>query len=122
MKLFIISLDLLLALPIVSVGFMLLFSSIASSQSYLTTLAVSQDRMLSLVSISQQIEERIDSREANMTLAYQIAASASNKTGLTAEITDLHNERGCISPLALCRVITVSRYAKLLVVKYASSS
>jgi hypothetical protein len=121
MKLFIISLDLLLALPIISIGLMLLFSSITSSQSYLTTLAVSQNRTLTLVSISQQIEDLIDSREANLTLAYQIAAAASDKAGLAVAITDL-NASNCMFPLTICRIITVSGHAELLVVKYASSS
>jgi hypothetical protein len=121
MKLFIISLDLLLALPIVSIGFVLLFSSITSSQGYLYALAASQNRTLTLVSVSQQIEDQIESREANVTLAYQIAASASAKSGLGAEITDFHNASGCMSPLTLCRIVMVSGDAELLVMKYESS-
>lgn len=121
MKIFIISLDMLVALPVLSVAMLLLFSSVKGTQSYLLTLGVSQTSRLNAIVTSQQIAGRIDSGVLNYSDALELADSVSGKYGLTAQLLSHNSVSGCGSAGIVCRLVTVSGNVYVLVVSYEST-
>jgi hypothetical protein len=119
-KLMIVSLDLMLALPIVTAGFAFLFSSIASSQPYLADLAVSQNITLSMLSVSQRISAAIGLEGLNYSEAEGLASSLAYAGGVSYRIQK--DPVGCGMPSTLCRVITISGSAYVLVLSHASAN
>lgn len=120
-KLLLISLDLMLALPILGLGFAALFSSIIGSQSYLLALARLENRTLSLSVASQQVAEALDADAVNYSAAYQAASVVAKENGVAAIIANRSFAQGCASALEVCRLVTVSGSVRLLVVSYENS-
>ncbi len=118
-KLVLVSLDLMLALPILTAGFAFLFSSIGGSQSYLFALANSQDRYVNLLSSSQKMAIALDSRPMNYSSAASFASETAIGEGLSASL-DV-NPDSCYAPFTLCRLVTVSGDSYFLVLSYESS-
>lgn len=118
-KLVLVSLDLMLALPILTAGFAFLFSSIGGSQSYLLTLAKSQDRYLGLLSSSQRIASVLDSQQMNYSSAERFASEAAAEEGISARMSSDAN--ACGAPLTVCRLVTVSGNSYFMVLSYESS-
>ncbi len=118
-KLVLVSLDLMLALPILTAGFAFLFSSIGGSQSYLLTLANSQDRYLNLFSSSQKIATVLDSQRMNYSSAASFASETAIGEGMSATLGP--SPDSCYAPFTLCRLVTVSGDSYFLVLSYESS-
>lgn len=112
----IVSLDLMLALPIASVAFLLLFSSIKSSQSYLASSANSEGRSLEALVVSQQIANKLDSSALNYSGAVGIAANISAAHGFGVRILSLGSGYSCGSLLTICRLVTLSGSVYVLLV------
>ena len=122
MKLVIISLDLLLALPVLTLGVTLLFSSVNDSQLRLLSLAEAHNRTLDLLTASQQIAVKVDSGAYNFSSAYAAAAELASSSGLKAEITQLNHTAACAEPFSQCRIVTIGGMAYLLVLSHENTS
>jgi len=122
MRLMIISLDLLLALPVLTLGITLLFSSINDSQMQLLALAESHNRTLNLLTASQQIVDKIDSGIYNRSAAAAAAAEFAGLSGLRSEITLLNHSDACAEPFSQCRILVLEGSAYLLVLSHENSS
>ena len=118
-KLVLVSLDLMIALPILTAGFAFLFSSIGGSQSYLFALANSQDRYVNLLSSSQKIVLTLDSQLMNYSSAARFAYETAIGEGISASLDS--NPDSCYEPFTLCRLVTVSGNSYFLVLSYESS-
>ncbi len=121
MKLVIISLDMLVALPILSVAMLLLFSSIRGTQGYLLALGGSQGARLNALVASQRIAQAIDA-SYNYSVAMSSSESISSSYGLVSRIVGQYDAQACGSQYALCRLVTVSGSTYLLVVNYENAS
>ncbi len=120
-KLVAVSLDLVIALPMASIAFMLLFSSISGSQTYLARLAYFQGRDLAKLSVSQQIADAIDGNLLNFMTANNIASNLSRKSGVSALISP--PEAGSYCPAQdLCRLITINGSVYSLRLSYENAS
>ncbi len=121
MKLVIISLDLMLALPILALGLAVLFSSIVNSQTYLLAFAGLQNKTLDLFTTSQQIAHALDANQVNGTTAAELASDIALGNGVAAGVLDVGSAADCVNALTLCRIVTVSGAARLLVVSYENA-
>jgi hypothetical protein len=122
MKSQIISLDLIAALPIASMGILLLLISASASQSYLLGVADYQNRSMGLSSASQEIAAVIDSPGTNLSVAVSVSNSIASERGFASSIEALGNLYRCGSPIAVCRFVTFSGSTYLLVVSDESPS
>lgn len=121
-KLMILSLDLMLALPIASVAFLLLFSSIRGSQDYQLASAAFTNRDLNAFTVSQQIATTLDASALNHSMALLIASNISKEHGLTSSMTIPEDAMTCTPLLAVCRLVTISGSSYVLVVSHESAS
>ncbi len=117
-KLVIISLDLLVALPILTLVLALLFSSVKGTQAYLPELGLTQEAWLRAAVASQLCASRVDLQAGNMTSANSIAAGIASSLNVSVSMVPYQDTRPCGSARALCRLVTVSGHAYLLVVSY----
>ncbi|MDE1854923.1 MAG: hypothetical protein KGH57_01210 [Candidatus Micrarchaeota archaeon] len=122
MKIFIISLDMLIALPILSVAMIFLFSSMRGTQSYLLALGSSRGPRLNALVASQQISQAIDNGAYNYSTALQLAGGISAKYGLSSQILNQGSIQQCGNSNTVCRLTTISGNAYLLVVSYEGAS
>lgn len=118
-KMVIVSLDLMLALPVLTAGVVFLFSSISGSQSYLLAQAKSQGRYISLLSSSQRIAGALDSQEMNYSSAVALASGMAAEGGLSASI--VASADSCGVPNAMCRLVTISGSSYFLVLSNESA-
>ncbi len=121
-KLVLISLDLVVALPIVATSFALLFSSIGGSQGYLLGLASFQNRYLYAVTVSHTAASSLDSGTMNYSVAIQLVQNISKESGLGLSVTNYSSPGPCYESKVLCRLVTLTDSAYLLVVNYANTS
>ena len=119
-KLFLVSLDLMVALPILGVAALLLFSSVYSSQDSVLHLAVSQYGQLSALVHSQVVVVAVDGNAVNLTSAESIVSGAAINTGLVFGLYPL-GSGSCASGPQACRIVTVSGVPYLLVVSNESA-
>lgn len=122
MKAFVISLDLLIASSIALTAVVLLAVSIENAETYLVRATASQSRVLSLVTISQEISAAISSNPMNYSEAQSFAAKIAKENGMAS---DLVNNTGsadslCFGTSGLCRFVTFSNRTYVLVVNYES--
>ncbi len=117
-KLVIISLDLLAALPILTIAFALFFSSVGGTQPYLLSLGVSQAAGLREATASQLISSQIDGGPANYSTAEGIASRVSSSYNVSSRLVGLDEAQACEIGRTLCRLVTISGNAYLLVVSY----
>ena len=122
MKLVIISLDLIVALPVLSVAALLLFSSIRGTQGYLLSLGNSESARLNALVVSQQIAEKIDASAANYSTAVRIAGSTSAAYNISRSLLAYSGPSPCGGARTVCRLVTISGNAYLLVLNYESPS
>jgi hypothetical protein len=115
MRLQIISLDLMVALPIASAAILLLFSGFYSSQSYLTNSAGGSEKLLLLYYDSQLIINLIGTTNPNYTGAMNILENASIVYGINATLSELNQTPVCIG-MKVCRIVTVSSKSYILTV------
>ena len=121
-KLVMVSLDLMAALPIASLAFILLFSSMRNSQAYLLNSADFQGRYLDEMTVSQQIAGLLDLGNLNYTSSLQSAEKMSAENGFVLSISPLDSPDPCAQPSAVCRIVTISGSAYLLVLSYENAS
>ncbi len=119
-KLFLISLDLLVALPILGVASLLLFSSIYSSQTYALGIARGQYSQLGAFEVSQEAAPALDSNATNYTSAESITYGIESRTGFTLELLR-PKVNLCSGIWQACRIVTVSGVPYLLVVSNEGS-
>lgn len=117
MKLMIIALDMLVALPIVTAAFALLLSSVSGSQAYLPALGSSEAARLNAIVTSQQIIDRVIV-SANYSSAEQAAQDIASAYNVTAQLSSVGSAAQCGSRNSVCRLATVSGTAYLLVISY----
>jgi hypothetical protein len=122
MKIFIISLDMLVALPVLSLAAMLLFSSARGTQSYLLVLGGAYGSRLDAITASQQISQSIDSGTYNYSSASQAASGVAGEYGLAAQLIGLDAVLRCGGFGEICRIVIVSGRAYVLVVSYENAS
>jgi hypothetical protein len=122
MKIFIISLDMLVALPVLSLAAMFLFSSARGTQSYLLSLGGAYGSRLDAITASQQISQSIDSGTYNYSSASQAASSVAGEYGLAAQVIGLDAVQRCGGFGEICRIVIVSGRAYVLVVSYENAS
>lgn len=120
MRLVMISLDMVVALPILSVAVLLLLSSIRGTQGYLLELGVSEASRLRMLSASQQIAGAVDA-SANYSSALLAAGTVSARYGLSAQLSDPGEAPECSAAGTACRLVTVSGMAYLMVVRNESA-
>lgn len=116
MKFQMISLDLMVALPIISAAILLLFSSFYSSQTYLTESSRSEAELLSLYYDSQFMASVIGTTNANYTSSLNIVGNSSMIYRVNATLSALNQEDMC-PVLAVCRIVTVSSVPYMLEVR-----
>jgi hypothetical protein len=122
MKAVIVSLDLLIASVLASMGILLLLASVRSSQSYLLGMAKYQNRSMELISASQEIAAAVDSPSGNLSTAVSVSDQIAGERGLSSRFDSLGNLTDCHYPLTVCRFVTVSSSTYLLVVSNESPS
>ncbi|MDE1873535.1 MAG: hypothetical protein KGI04_00220 [Candidatus Micrarchaeota archaeon] len=121
-RLFLISLDLLAALPILCIASALVLSSISSSQNYLLALGESRGTLLNAIVASQQIAVELDAGPTNYSQAASMAGTIASTEGLSAQLLESVGGASCSGPSSFCRLVTVSGDVYLLVVSYANAS
>jgi hypothetical protein len=119
-KLFLISLDLMVALPILGVAAVLLFSNIYSSQGSALHLAELQRGQLGAFEYSQTAAAAVDGSAANFTDAESIISGIAGNTGLAFGLYPPSNG-ACSFGSQVCRLVTVSGVPYLLVVSNEST-
>ena len=122
MKAAIISLDLLIASVLASMGTLLLLASVHASQSYFLGMAEYQNRSMELISASQESAAAIDSPNGNLSAAVVASSQIAGLRGLRSSLDAPVNFTECHSPLAVCRFVTVSGSTYLLVVSNEGAS
>lgn len=122
MKAVIVSLDLLIASSLASIGILLLLASVRASQSYFLAVAEYQNHSMGTISASQGIASAIDSPGTNISVAVSISNQIAGERGLVSHIDALGDAAECHSPQAVCRLVTVSGSTYLLVISNESPS
>lgn len=119
-RLFLVSLDLLVALPILGIVSLLLFSSIYTSQRSLQGLAEWQYWQLKAFGASQQAAVLLDSSQVNYTAAETAVSGIADNASVSFGLLPA-NEGACPAVSAVCRLVTLSGVPYLLVVYNAST-
>ncbi len=122
MKAVIVSLDLLVASAMASMGILLLLASVRTSQSYILGLAEYQNRSMEVISASQEIATSLGSSNMSFSGAASVSGQIASVRGLRSRLDALGNLTECHFPLAVCRFVTVSGATYLLVVSNESTS
>lgn len=118
----IISLDLLAALPVASIGILLLLASASTSQSYLMGVAEYQNRSMGMFAASQEIASAVDSPSTNLSVAVSVSDGIAGERGFRSSVETHGNLSGCGSPSVVCRFVTFSGSTYLLVISNESPS
>ncbi len=113
----IISLDLMIALPILALTLLLLFSGIYSAESGLGSLAVHQKSILQRYSGSQLIATEIARSHANLSSALSLAGYISRGLDVNASITQSTNVTLCNTGYTICRMLVIQNRSYFLVIK-----
>ena len=121
-KLVIISLDLMLALPIVSIAFILVFSSIRGSQGSMLDSASFEERELRAFTASQSIAGKLDASALNLSGAAELVKNASNQYEVSVTLAGLGGSAECSAGHSVCRLVTLSNSVYILVVRYENTS
>jgi hypothetical protein len=121
-KAVIVSLDLIIASALASIGILLLLASVRASQSYLLAVAEYQNRSMETISASQEIASAIDSPDTNISVAVSISNQIAGERGLVSRLDALGDAAECHSPQTVCRLVTVSGSTYLLVISNESPS
>ena len=116
MRLQLISLDLMVALPVASAAVVLLFGGFYSAQSYLASSSRSQAELLSLYYRSQVAVSVLDTSQPDYGQAVAILANLSEEYGMNATLAPLGQTEEC-SLGEVCRVATFSSKSYILVVR-----
>ena len=111
----------LVALPILSVAVILLFSGIRGSQAYLLELGGSQTSRLNELVASQQIAHAIDTCACNYSDAARLAVGISQDYGLTVRLGGQGIGQACVDSGVVCRLVTVSGNVYPMVASYESA-
>lgn len=117
MKLLLISLDLIVALPIASAAILLLFGSLSNAGSYMAASARSQAMSLSIYYKSELLVTLLSNADLNYTSAIQVAGRFSEVYGVNSTLVPLAiAENQSCSGSAACRVVTISSISYLVTV------
>lgn len=112
----------MLALPIVSVAFILLFASIKGSQGYLLDSANFQSKELYAFAASQNIASALDASPLNLSSATVLAQNLSNQYRVGVILVQPSEIAACNSSSSMCRLVTLSGSVYVLVVRYETTS
>lgn len=117
MRLMLISLDLMLALPIVSGTLFLLFGNFYNAQSYLSESARLQDNTISLYYRSELITSVISGADQDFTEANDTVNYFSGEYRINATLKQLNSENSDFcSGSGVCRIVTSRHGSYLLTV------
>ena len=120
-KLAIVSLDLMVALPIVAASFLLILSSTKFSEAYLSDASMHQAALLGLYAKSQAAASVLSGGAVSYSSALMMAKSLSSE-GIDSHLTSLQNTSFCNMWESVCRIVVVSGNAYLLVINYENAS
>lgn len=116
MRLQLISLDLIVALPIVSGAVLLLFLGFGSAQGYLLQMTRSEGGTLTLYYDSQYAVTLLESRNESYSEAAALLQNYSANEGINATMYGLGQAAVCSGP-RFCRTVTISSGSYLLVIE-----
>lgn len=115
MKAQVISMDLIVALPILSVALLALFWNSGSAMEYVDSYATAQSRALSLYYYSQAAVSLFVSSNMTYTGAQDALGQMSHGYGINATLDSLHGGASCM-PRDVCRVVVLGAVPYLLVI------
>lgn len=111
----IIAADIAIALPIALASIILLFSSMASNQSYIVSYAGSEYSQIKYYSISQQIISMSISPSNNYSDQMISISNLSRYYNVSVNFTSPDNYYSC--KMSFCRVVEINGITRLMVIK-----
>lgn len=112
----IISLDLMVALPIVAVSVVLLFGCLYATQYGISQSATYQKNALQRLEASQLIASGIEQAHDNYSSSLLLARSLAQGLGVNESINGSVDQQACDASLTVCRLITVNGSSYFLVI------
>ncbi|VVB77047.1 Uncharacterised protein [uncultured archaeon] len=116
MKLMLISMDVLIGSQLAFAGILFILACVSASQDYFATSVAYRARALDTILVSQQVSAVLDSSGMNVSAAQSLAQSISSGYGLRSELVPYDGQPACSGAYVVCRFLTVSGAAFLLIV------